>query len=65
MKLKEFEQLQELIEKYRELKTAIANVKTYLNDRDDKGAEMLFCLETELLRLKSKIEGLGVEIDND
>ena len=41
MKLKEFEEVQELIEKYHVLKTTIANVKTYLNDKDDKGN---FCI---------------------
>ena len=37
MKLKEFEKVQRLIKNYHELKTLIANVKIYLNYKDDKG----------------------------
>ena len=65
MKLKEFEQLQELIKKYHELKNYIANVKSHLNDKDDKGNAMVFDLENVLLGLKNEIKALGVEIDND
>ena len=65
MKLKEFEQLQELIKKYHELKNHIANVKSHLNDKDDKGNAMVFDLENVLLGLKNEIKALGVEIDND
>ena len=65
MKLKEFEQLQELIKKYHELKNYIANVKSHSNDKDDKGNAMVFDLENVLLGLKNEIKALGVEIDND